>query len=190
MLYPYKMLYKICSGIKGIRFLILSRIQTFLFKKILRRAGDGLHTYFPCEITGCEFVEVGDNVHINKGAYIKGEGGVIIGDNVHIGRNFTLYTTNHNYKGKALPYDSENIKKNVTIGNNVWIGINVTIIPGRKISDGAIIGAGTVITNDVPRLAIVGSLSQIRSYRDKKHYDYLVKNNKYGGVNGKLYSIK
>jgi len=150
--------------------------------------GPGLHIYSPCEITGAENAYFGENVHINRGAFIRAEGGLRFGNNVHVARNLTIYTINHNYMGEALPYDETMIKKPVVIGDNVWIGINVTIVPGVTIGEGAIVGAGSVVAKDVPPLAIVGgSPARVLKYRDKEHYERLLQEKKFGGVNGKLY---
>lgn len=79
--------------------------------------------------------------------------------------------------GTALPYDHTNISKDITIGRNVWLGLNVIILPGVRIGDGVIIQAGSVVTKDVPDLAIAGGHpAKVFSYRDKKHYYNLDKN--------------
>lgn len=54
---------------------------------------------------------IGDNVHVNFGANWICDGGLAIGDNVHFGPNSTIYTRNHNTRGTALPYDTENIAR-------------------------------------------------------------------------------
>jgi acetyltransferase-like isoleucine patch superfamily enzyme len=80
------------------------------------------------------------------------------------------------------------MKQTVTFEKNTWIGANVTIVPGVFIGEGAIIGAGSVLATDVPKLAIVGSPPvRILSSRDNEHYQTLEKEKKYGGVSGKLY---
>jgi acetyltransferase-like isoleucine patch superfamily enzyme len=136
--------------------------------------------------TAPENIEIENNVHIGDNAYIDSKGGVFIGENTHISRNFVLYSSNHNYHGDCLPYDSTHILKSVRIGRNVWIGINVIVIPGVSIGDVVIIGAGTVVSKDVPDLAIVGSQPfRILKHRDKEHYNSLDKSELYGGVNGR-----
>lgn len=128
---------------------------------------------------------LGNNVHIGHNAYFHGGGGLIIGDNTHISRNVTIYTNNHDYNGKSLPYDNKSMFKPVSIGKNVWIGMNVSIVPGVTIGDGAIIGLGTVVNRNVESLEIVGSPKTINlKHRDLKHYKELVYKNKYGGING------
>ena len=157
----------------------------------LQSCGDGVKLNGEIVITYPKSVCIGNNVHIGNNTYLSTRGGLTIGDNTHISRNFSVYTTNHNYYGEALPYDNTSIQKPVLIGKNVWIGMNVTVVPGVQIGDGAIVGMGTVVTKDVPPLAIVGTLPpHIIKYRDEKHYQSLYKQKKYGGINGEPLSKK
>lgn len=157
---------------------------------IFAECGENVHIYYPFQITGPQSVRIGNNVHINRGAFIRGEGGLVIGDNVHIGRNLVIYTVNHNYEGRVLPYDHTLLKKAVVIGKNVWMGVNVTIVPGVTIGEGAIVGAGTVVAQDVPSLAIVGMQPmRIIKYRDQDRYAQLDSKRHYGGVNGTFYRV-
>lgn len=137
-------------------------------------------------IRGLRKIIIGNNVHIGNNIYIAAEGGLIIGDNTHISRNVTIYTVNHNYKGKALPYDETTIYKPVIIESNVWIGMNVSILPGIKIGEGAIIGMGSIVNRDVEPYEIVGnsSLTHIK-YRPREHYRSLNAHKSYGGINGR-----
>ncbi len=158
------------------------------YAKQFANCGDGLHIYGPCEITSPETMYVGENVHINRSAYIRAEGELYIGNHVHIARDLIIYTINHNFKGEAIPYDHTLIKKPVRIEDNVWIGIRATIVPGVNIGEGAIVGAGSVVTRDVPPLAIVGGApAQIIGYRDSSHYEMLIQTKRFGGPSGHLY---
>lgn len=152
----------------------------------LQSVGDNVKLNGKTIITDPQSVSIGHNVHIGDDAHFSTQGGLTIGDNTHISRNVTIYTLNHNYLGKALPYDHTGIPKPVAIGKNVWIGMNVSIIPGVRIGDGAVIGMGTVVTHDVPTLGIVGNQShRILKHRNSDHYDDLEQRGCYGGVNGK-----
>ncbi len=113
---------------------------------------------------------LGDDVHFN-GMHVYGRGKVNIGDHFHSGRECLIITDVHNYHGKKLPYDETYIIKNVYIGNYVWIGTRVIILGGVTIGDGVIIQAGSVVTKDIPALAICGGHpAEVFSYRDKEHY--------------------
>ncbi len=176
---------------RGKYYKLMDKIYSIYLSSKFKDSGQNIYLYYPIEISGLDFVQIGNNVHINRGAFIRAEGGLIIGNNVHIARNLVIYTINHNYLGNALPYDNTMIKKTVVIGNNVWIGINVTIIPGITIGEGAIIGAGTVVCQDIPPLAIVGSVApRIIKYRNKEHYEKLSKIKQYGGINGQILKLK
>jgi len=98
---------------------------------------------------------LGENTNFN-GMRVYGSGSIEIGDNFHSGPNCIIHTSNHNYEGEKIPYDSSTINKDVVIGDNVWIGQGVTILPGVEIKEGAIIQAGSVVVKDVEKYAIVG----------------------------------
>lgn len=83
-----------------------------------------------------------------------------------------ILAQSHNYNGDELPYDSTYIIKNVVFDDNVWIGSRVLIIGEVHIGEGAIIGAGSIVTKDVPPLAIYAG-GKIIKYRDKEKYNRL-----------------
>ena len=63
--------------------------------------------------------------------------------------------------------EQEHITEKVKIGNDVWIGANCTILKGVAINDGAVIGAGSVVVNDIPEYAIaVGNPAIVKKYRE------------------------
>ena len=151
-----------------------------------------------CKLNGSDWtfrephkIIIGDNVHIGNNAFFAGEGGIIIGDNTHISRNVTVYTSNHDYLGDALPYDNKKKYSPVIIEQNVWIGMNVSIIPGVTIGEGAIIGIGTVVNRNIEPFEIVGSgeITSIK-YRDENHYKKLQELKAYGGISGQLLDSK
>ena len=107
------------------------------------------------------FTDCGKNIHLGKGVFINSgckfqdQGGIYIGDGALIGHNTVLATLNHG----LLPEERHDlIPKPIHIGKNVWIGSNSTILPGITIGDNAVIGAGSVVTKDVPDYAVVGGV--------------------------------
>ena len=174
---------KINNKISSIRY----AYQHEYLRNNLKSCGRGVVFHGKIVMSNPEMVEIGDNVHIAENAYIASLGGLTIGSNTHISRNLVLYTNNHNYRGKALPYDEVLVKKPVSIGENVWICMNVKIVPGVNIGEGAVIGMGTTVNKDVPPLAIIGSPPfKILKYRDAKHYHKLKKEKQFGGKDGYL----
>lgn len=97
-------------------------------------------------------ITIGKNVWIQQGCTFFDRGGIIIGDDVYIAPKVNLITLNH----VVNPYErSTTIAKPIKIGNRVWIGIAATVLPGVTIGDNSIIGAGAVVTKDVPPNVIV-----------------------------------
>lgn len=92
---------------------------------------------------------VGDNVFINFNCTILDGSPVTIGNDVLIGPNVQIYSATHPIDWKIRSNGLENSKP-VTIGNNVWIGGGVVICPGVSIGDRTTIGAGSVVTKDIP----------------------------------------
>ena len=105
---------------------------------------------FFCEIGTQIFI--GDNFFSNFNLVIVGLGKLTIGNNCSLGPNVLITTANH----KLDPSD-RNICycKPIVLGNDVWVGGNVSILPGITINDGAVVGAGSVVTKDVPANTVV-----------------------------------
>ena len=132
-----------------------------------------------------ERIRLGDNVHLGRNAWLRGDGGIEIGDNTHISRNVAIFSASHDHRGSRLPYDDGFVLRPVRIGRNVWIGMNAMLIPGVSLGDGAIVGMGTVVTGDVPPLAIVGGPGhRILGHRDREHYEKLEREGRWGGRGG------
>lgn len=114
-------------------------------------------------------ISLGNNSGIGEGSLLQGP--IDIGSNVMMGEEVFIYTTNHANSDTSIPMIMQGNEQphKVTIGNDVWIGSRVTILPGRNIGDGCIIGAGSVITKDVPNYSVVGgNPARIIRNRNKK----------------------
>ncbi len=94
-------------------------------------------------------IEVGKNFFANYNCTILDVAKVIIGDNCQMAPNVAIYTAGHpvhpDTRNTAYEYGIE-----VTIGDNVWIGGNTVICPGVHIGSNTVIGAGSVVTKDIP----------------------------------------
>lgn len=100
----------------------------------------------------CEFgknISIGNDVYINFGCVILDCGQVCIGDNTLIGPNVGLFSGNHTTDAEERAAGGL-IPKPITIGSRVWLCGNVTVVPGVTIGDDTIIGAGSVVTKDIP----------------------------------------
>lgn len=120
-----------------------------LIRGMLGRIGDSflIHSPFRCDFG--KHIFIGKNFISNFNLTILDEAIVTIGDNVFIGPNCGIYTINH-----ALLPDQRNAgvmkAAPVTIGDDVWLAADVKVLPGVTIGDGAVIGAGSVVTRDIP----------------------------------------
>lgn len=94
-------------------------------------------------------IEIGENFYSNHNLTILDANKVTFGNNVFVAPNCSFYTAGHpleaETRNKGLEY-----AKPIEIGNNVWIGGNVVVLPGVKIGDNTVIGAGSVVTKDIP----------------------------------------
>ncbi|MBD7957756.1 sugar O-acetyltransferase [Microbacterium sp. Sa4CUA7] len=104
-------------------------------------------------------ITLGERVFINSGCRFQDQGGITIGDDCLIGHNVVIATLNHDMRPSRR---SDLIPSPVVIGRNVWLGANVTVLPGVTIGDDAVVGAGSVVTKDVPAASIaVGSPARV-----------------------------
>jgi maltose O-acetyltransferase len=92
---------------------------------------------------------IGSRTFVNVGAVILDIGRVTIGDDVQIGPNVQLLTPIHPMAA-AERRAGWQAQKRVTVGNGVWLAGGVIVCPGVTIGDDAVIGAGAVVTRDVP----------------------------------------
>ncbi len=94
-------------------------------------------------------IEIGENFYSNHNLIILDANKVKFGNNVFIAPNCGFYTAGHpidvEKRNQGLEY-----AKPIEVGNNVWIGGNVVVLPGVKIGDNVVIGAGSVVTKDLP----------------------------------------
>ena len=118
-------------------------------------------------------IEVGKNFFANYNCTILDVAKVRIGDNCQMAPNVAIYTAGHpvhpDTRNSAYEYGIE-----VTIGDNVWIGGNTVICPGVHIGNNVVIGAGSVVTRDIPDWTVAAGnpckvLCQITE-ADRRHY--------------------
>ena len=100
---------------------------------------------------------LGDNVHIQRDCYVwAGKNSTItIGANTMLSPGVFIISDNHSVKKNQLIRLQEGAEKDIVIGEDVWLGAYAIILPGVHIGEHAIIGAGAVVTKDVPAYAIV-----------------------------------
>ena len=125
-----------------------------LLKGLLGHIGDDsiiINQPFRCDYG--KQISVGKRFFANFNFTVLDEAQVTIGDDCFIGPNVSIYTACH-----SIDPEERNSRREwaepVTIGDNVWIGGSVTILPGVNIGDNVTIGAGSVVTKDIPSNSI------------------------------------
>ena len=120
-----------------------------IFKQLVTNSGKDLVIEGPIRIERGTQLTVGNNTFINYNFACIDYAPVKIGANVYIGPNCSIYTQGHallaEERKKHLGY-----AKPVTIGENSWLGGNVIVLPGVTIGDKCVVGAGSVVTKDIP----------------------------------------
>jgi galactoside O-acetyltransferase len=123
--------------------------RTALIQKLFGKTG-GSFLIEPPFI--CDYgynIEIGSNFYANHNCIILDGAKVVFGDNVMIAPNCSFYTAGHpldvERRNAGLEYAYP-----VKVGSNVWIGGNVSVLPGVTIGDNAVIGAGSIVTKDIP----------------------------------------
>lgn len=106
-------------------------------------------------------IRIGEKCNFGDFIHITAINKISIGDNVLTGRWVTITDNSHGDTQleslKTAPIKREWVSKGpVIIGNNVWIGDKATILPGVTIGDGAVIGANSVVTSDIPPYCVAG----------------------------------
>jgi maltose O-acetyltransferase len=120
-----------------------------ILKELIPNAGEGLWLQPPFYCDYGYNIIVGEKVFFNFNCVVLDVMPVIIGSRTLFGPNVQIYTATHplNYKERATGLESA---KPITIGEDVWVGGSVVICPGVTIGDRSVIGAGSVVTKDIP----------------------------------------
>ncbi len=112
-------------------------------------------------------MSIGDNVWIGQQCFLHSAGGLTIGNNVGIGPGVRVHTARHRELGRDVPIVFASVDDApVVIEDDADVGIGSTILPGVRIGRGAQIGAGAVVTNDVPAYAVAAGVpARVLRYR-------------------------
>lgn len=127
-------------------------VRTLMSELTGRRVPESFQLFPPFSADFGKNIRFGEDVFVNSGCRFQDQGGIDIGDGSLIGHNAVVTTLNHDML-RSKRADLRPAR--VVIGRGVWFGANVTVLPGVNIGDGAVIGAGAVVTRDVASGAVV-----------------------------------
>lgn len=108
-------------------------------------------------------ITIGNHCLIRRGTHITACNHITIGNHLLTGTNVLITDNSHgstDYASLLIPPGEREVvsKGPVTIGNRVWLGNNVCVLPGVTIGDGAVVGANSVVTCDVPAFSVVAGI--------------------------------
>lgn len=122
-----------------------------LLRQMLAESGEGSMIEPPMKANwGARFLHLGSHVYINHGLSLVDDTHIHIGDCTKLGPNVTLATAGHPILPELRGEHAMQYNLPIRIGRNCWLGANVCVLPGVSIGDNSVIGAGSVVTRDIP----------------------------------------
>jgi acetyltransferase-like isoleucine patch superfamily enzyme len=116
-----------------------------------KRVGEGCFYLDQIVWLNGDRIELGDRVTFNFGCFVNGFAGLVFGDGANIGPYCMLHTANHNFDARDRPVVEQGWQDGgpMEIGRNSWIGMGSIVLPGVRIGEGCVVGAGSVVTRDL-----------------------------------------
>ena len=144
-----------------------------ILKNLLAEIGENCYIEPPLHANWGKYTDFGNNVYANFNLTLVDDTDIFVGDNVMFGPNVIIATAGHPVD-PPLREKVAQFNIPVRIGKNVWIGAGAIVLPGVTIGDHSVIGAGSVVTKDIPpNVVAVGNpcrvLREIND-RDKEYY--------------------
>ncbi|WP_066300583.1 sugar O-acetyltransferase [Arthrobacter luteolus] len=139
-----------------------------LLTELLGALGAGSEVRPPLYVDYGKYISIGARTFINYNFTALDVAPITIGDDVQIGPNVQLLTPTHPLE-PGPRRDKLEAAKPITIGNNVWLGGGVIVLPGVSIGENTVVGAGAVVTKDLPANAVaVGNPARVVRELDTK----------------------
>ena len=136
-------------------------IARYLLAQVIGSVGEGVDIRPPLRVDYGHNITIGDGSWVNFGLTALDVAPIVIGQDVLIGPNCPLYTAIHPTEPGPRRAKWESAAP-ITLGDNVWLGGSVVVCPGVTIGENSIIGAGAVVTRDIPANSIaVGNPARV-----------------------------
>jgi maltose O-acetyltransferase len=131
------------------------RIRSALARRLFKKCGKRVIINSGAVFGTGHLLEIGDDSAINRDCWIAND--TLMGDDVMMGPKVTILSSSHEFSDTSKPMREQGAppRRPVIIGDDVWIGTQAIILPGVHIGGHSIIGAGSVVTNDVDPWSIV-----------------------------------
>lgn len=143
-----------------------------LLDQLVGHLGRDVEVLSPFMVDYGSNVSLGDGTFLNHGAYLMDGAPITIGSYCFIGPGFGAYTAQHPLVAKERNRGLERALP-ITVGDNCWIGANVSVMPGVSIGEGCVIGAGSLVTKDIPagHVAMGSPCRPVRPITDEDRID-------------------
>lgn len=130
-------------------------IRRTLARKLFKVMGDRVIIGTRVEFGSGANVEIGSGSNIGRSSWIAND--TVFGENVMTGPEIVILSYNHGTRIDGTPFNQQGYTRRspVTVRDNVWIGTRAILLPGVTIGSNAVIGAGAVVTKDVPPFTVV-----------------------------------
>lgn len=152
----YRLRSRILPYREGMMFRLGLKLDMYAYSKLLRSLGENTVIHPSVEIRYPQNVSIGTGTRINHGSELHGAGGITIGDGNLIAFHVMIFSDMRTFHNTTPIRKQPKTSLPVHIGSDVWIGANAVILPGVKIGDHAVIGAGAIVTKDIGEWEIVG----------------------------------
>lgn len=151
-----------------------------LLKKLFAEIGENCYIEPPLHTNWGKNVHFGNNVYANFNLTLVDDTHIYVGDNVLFAPNVIIATASHPINPDLRKPRVGQFNLPVKIGNNVWIGSGGIVLPGVCIGDNSVIGAGSVVTKDIPSNVVAFGnpckVIRVINENDKKYYYRNLKN--------------
>jgi acetyltransferase-like isoleucine patch superfamily enzyme len=132
-------------------------IRAWLLRRMAKKVGDRVQVEMDNWIWDGRELEIGSDVHLGRRNYFGG-GPITIGDHVMLAGDIVIETTNHEWRDLGTYLDAQPVQRlPVVVEDNVWICNRVVINPGVRVGHGSVLGAGAVVTQNVPANSILAA---------------------------------
>lgn len=155
------------NAMPGMR--IVRRLRSAVARRCLDKAGRNVNIEHMADFGTGRGIELGDNSGLGLKCRVRGP--LKIGNDVMMEPEVVILTGGHKYDRLDIAMRIQGDKQTIqtVIGDDVWIGTRAIIMPGVKIGNGVVIGAGAVVTKDTPDYAVVGGVpAKILKFRNEE----------------------
>ena len=155
--------------LRWVGYIPLNLVRKYIYRLSGLKIGRGSTIHMWANFFDPKNIEIGNDTIVGNNAFLDGRATLKIGSHTDIASSVMIYNSEHDINSTDF---SARVEK-VEIGDYCFVGPRVTILPGVKIGNGAIVGAGAVVTKDVEDFTIVGGVpAGVIGERKNKNPEY------------------